>query len=109
MRETPRNLPNPGLLVYCTGQYGQPLRRLSFHIETTDRAIRVKPRNTISQRLEALNASSGCAGPIAIGSEIIMQVHGLVLGFPLSLDRLGDPRPCDRERYYEMNCRLGSS
>jgi hypothetical protein len=40
---------------------GQP-KRFSFHIETNVNVISVKPRSTISQRLEAINVSSVCTG-----------------------------------------------
>jgi hypothetical protein len=40
---------------------GQP-KRFSFHIETNDNAISVKPRITIIQRLKAINVRSVCTG-----------------------------------------------
>jgi hypothetical protein len=40
---------------------GQP-KRFFFHMETSDNAISVKLRSTISQRLEAINVSSVCTG-----------------------------------------------
>ena len=59
----------------------RPAKRFSFHMETNERTMQVRPRNTIRKRLKALNVSSGCT-------------RALVSSDLLFLDGFGEPSVC---------------
>jgi uncharacterized membrane protein len=51
---------------------GQP-KRFSFHMEINAKTTQVRPRNTMSHRLKAIIANSGCTTSVAFGLALLAK------------------------------------